>query len=105
MRRVAQIRALFTLIMLASYSPLGVAVHRVMEHSAPQGVHQVDSARPNPDFRGGYLGISVFTGRFTRIAAAQQFDPTKAHVSRCPSRYVRRTIADSTKGETRENHR
>ncbi len=85
MRRVAQIRALFTLIMLASYSPLGVADHQ--------------------ESCGGYLGISVFTGRFTRIAAAQQFDPTKAHVSRCPSRYVRRTIADSTKGETRENHR
>jgi hypothetical protein len=103
MRLVAQLRALFTLIMLASYSPLGVAVHRVVEQTATRAVHQVDRARPRPEFR--YLGISVFTGRFTRSAAAQQFDPTKAHVSRCPSRYVRRIIADSTKGETRENHR
>ncbi len=85
MRLVAQFRALFILIMLASYSPLGVAEQL--------------------EYGGGHLGISVFTGRLTRIAAAQQFDPTKAHVSRCPSRYVRRTITDSTKGEARENHR
>ncbi len=57
---VAQLRALFTLIMLASYSPLGVAVHRVVEQTAPTGVHQVDSARPRPEFR--YLGFPYSPG-------------------------------------------
>ena len=62
MRLVAQLRALFTLIMLASYSPLGVAVHRVVEQTEPSSVHQVDSARPRPEFR--YLGnLRIFTGR------------------------------------------
>jgi hypothetical protein len=75
MRLIARIRVLFTLIVLASYSPLGVAIHRA-------------------DIGGGYLGISLFTGRLTRSAATQQFEPTKTAVSRCPSRYVRRTMAD-----------
>ena len=75
---IARIRVLFTLIMLASYSPLGVAVHHMTDHSAPVG----------------YLGISLFTGRLTRAAAAQQFEPSKAAVSRCPSRYVRKAVAD-----------
>jgi hypothetical protein len=69
MRPLAQIRALFTLIVLASQSPLG------FEHST--------------------LGMSVFTGRFTRVAAAQSFDLAQAGVSRCPSRYLRRTTAEA----------
>ena len=53
MRLIRQIRLLVTLIVLASHSPLGAA-------------------------QGGDLGISLFVGRFTRVAAAQQLDPTKA---------------------------
>ena len=70
MRLLTQIRALFVLVMLASHSPLGVA-----------------GARDN------YLGLFTFIGRFTRFEAAQQFDPTRTTMSRCPSRYERRSIA------------
>jgi polyisoprenoid-binding protein YceI len=86
MRLVARIRVLFTLIVLATYSPLGIAMHRVTDG--------VDGARPPAEFRGGHLGFSMFTGRYTRLAATRQFDTTQASVSRCPSRYVRRTVAD-----------
>jgi hypothetical protein len=72
MRLFARLRALFTLIALVSYSPLG----------------QADSSA-------GQMGLSVFIGRFSRAAAAQVLDPTKADVARCPSRYVRRTIAET----------
>ena len=68
MRLFARLRALFTLIALISYSPLGYA-----------------------DSGAGQLGVSVFIGRFSRAAAAEALDPTKADVSRCPSRYLRRT--------------
>jgi hypothetical protein len=47
-------RALVTLIVLANHTP----------------VAHVDQ-----------LGLSLFIGRFTRVAAAQQFDPTRAAVS------------------------
>jgi hypothetical protein len=67
MRLVSRIRALFTLIVMISHSPLGWGA-------------ELD----------GQLGVFMFTGRFTRVAAAQQFDPTSAAVSRCPSRFVRR---------------
>ena len=68
MRLVSRIRALLTLIVLISHSPLGWGV-------------ELDGYRP---------GVFMFTGRFTRVAAAQQFDPASAAVSRCPSRFVRR---------------
>jgi hypothetical protein len=79
MRLLAQIRALFTLIVLASHSPLGFAIHQAAELPAPMGI----------------VGISMFTARFTRVAAAQAFDPAKAAISRCPSRYLRRTTAEA----------
>ncbi len=78
MRLIARIRVLFTLIVLANYSPLGVVIHRVTGESAPVGC----------------LGISLFTGRLTRAAAAQQFEPAHGAVSRCPSRYLRKAVAD-----------
>jgi hypothetical protein len=62
---VAQIRALITLILLASWSPV-----------------ELD-----------FSGVSVFTRRLTRVAAAEEFDVVRAGASRCPSRYVRRAIA------------
>jgi polyisoprenoid-binding protein YceI len=49
-----QLRALLTLIVLANHTP----------------VAHVDQ-----------LGLSLFVGRFTRVAAAQQFDPTRPAVS------------------------
>jgi hypothetical protein len=75
MRLIIQIRALITLIVLASNSPLGLAIAQV-----DWGTH------------GSHLGISLFIGRFTRVAAAQQFDPSRAAVSRCPSRFVRQSV-------------
>ena len=68
MRLVSRVRALFTLIVLISHSPLGWSAER-------------EGFRP---------GAFMFIGRFTRVAAAQQFDPASAAVSRCPSRFVRR---------------
>jgi hypothetical protein len=78
---VVRIRALMTLILLATYSPVGIIVHPADEQ---------------PGFHLGHLAISVFTRRLTRVAAAEQFDFTRAGVSRCPSRFVRRAISDTT---------
>jgi hypothetical protein len=72
MRFFSQLRALFTLIALVSYSPLG-----------------------NAESGAGQMGISVFIGRLSRAATAQVLDPTKAEIARCPSRYIRRTIEKS----------
>jgi len=66
MRLIAKIRALVTLLVLASHAP---AAHD------------------------GYLGISLFVGRFSRVAAAQQFDPT--HAASCTGSGLR-TVVRST---------
>jgi hypothetical protein len=84
MRLLAQIRALFVLVMLASHSPLGVAVDRIADLSWSKGVHRLENPHGNVLFRVSYLGLFTFIGRFTRFEAAQQFDPTKTAVSRCP---------------------
>ena len=55
---IAWIRALITTIVLASYSPIGLAI----EHGEPDSGHV------------GHLAISLFIGRRTRVAASQQFD-------------------------------
>jgi len=52
MRLFTQIRAVIAALVLVMHAPLG------------------------GEF--GHLGISLFVGRFTRVAAAQQFDPTRA---------------------------
>jgi hypothetical protein len=53
---IAQIRALVTTLVLASYSPVGIA------HGSPDLAHT------------GHLAISLFVARRTRVAASQQFD-------------------------------
>jgi hypothetical protein len=53
---IAQIRALITTLVLASYSPLGIA----------HGPHDLG--------HGGHLALSLFVGRRTRVAASEQFD-------------------------------
>ena len=74
MSLVARIRALITLILLASWSPVGFAFSGDESHV-------------------GHFAISAFTRRHSRAAAAEEFDLMRAGVSRCPSRYVRRTSA------------
>jgi polyisoprenoid-binding protein YceI len=93
MRLLTQIRALFVLVVLASHSPLGFGVEANAIAPVQNGSYSVDRALLRLIFRVGYVGLSTFTGRFTRFEATMQFDPTKAAVSRCPSRYVRRSIA------------
>jgi hypothetical protein len=58
MKLIARIRVLITAVVLASYSPFGL------------GFGQDDSASSHA----GHLGISIFIGRRTRVAASQQFD-------------------------------
>ncbi len=53
---IAQIRALITTLVLASYSPLAIA------HGPDAMAHT------------GHLAISLFVARRTRVAASQQFD-------------------------------
>ena len=72
MSLVAQIRAVITLILLASWSPVGFAFSSDESHV-------------------GHFAISVFTRRVTRVAAAEEFDLARAGASRCPSRFVRRS--------------
>ena len=72
MSLVARIRAVITLILLATWSPVGFAFSSDESHV-------------------GHFAISVFTRRVTRVAAAEEFDLVRAGVSRCPSRYVRRS--------------
>lgn len=55
---IARIRALITAVVLASYSPVGLAIG----HESPGSGHA------------GHLAISLFIGRRTRVAASQQFD-------------------------------
>lgn len=59
---IAWIRALITTLVLASYSPLGLAI----DHGEP------DSGQV------GHLAISLFIGRRTRVAASQQFNVTNS---------------------------
>ena len=66
------------MIVLASHSPVGLALGQLETNWGAHVAH---------------LGISLFVGRFTRVAAAQQFDPTRAGISRCPSRFAQRAIA------------
>jgi hypothetical protein len=54
MRPLLQIRAAVAALVLAGHSPL--------------------------DMQTGHLGIALFIGRLTRVAAAQQFDPTKTDI-------------------------
>jgi hypothetical protein len=75
---LTRIRASIALLVLMSHSPLAVA----FEHAHAAGLPQV-----------GHLGITLFVGRRTRVAASELFDLTKPAISRCPSRSVRRTIA------------
>ncbi len=77
---VVRIRALITLALLATYSPVGITVQPADEQ---------------PGFHLGHLAMSVFTRRLTRAAAVEQFDVTRAGVSRCPSRYVRRAMSEN----------
>lgn len=53
---IAYLRALVTTLVLASYSPVGIA------HGSPDLGHT------------GHLAISLFVARRTRVAASQQFD-------------------------------
>jgi len=78
MRLFTQIRALVAMIVLASHSPVGLALGQL---ETDWGAHVA------------HMGISLFVGRFTRVAAAQQFEPTQTGISRCPSRFVLRAIA------------
>src|SRR5690349_24989621 len=55
---IVRIRVLVTAIVLASFSPVALATG----HGQPDGGH------------GGHLAVSLFIGRRTRVAAAQQFD-------------------------------
>ena len=55
---IVRIRVLVTAIVLASFSPVGLATG----HGQPDGGH------------GGHLAVSLFIGRRTRVAAAEQFD-------------------------------
>jgi alkylation response protein AidB-like acyl-CoA dehydrogenase len=56
MRFLDTIRALTTLLTLASWSPVAFAAH--------------SPGPPHP----GHLGITLFIARRTRVAASQQFD-------------------------------
>jgi hypothetical protein len=60
MRLVAPTRALITAVVLATYSPFGLALG---DADAVSG-------------HAGHLAISIFVGRRTRVAAAQHFDVT-----------------------------
>jgi hypothetical protein len=68
----ARIRALLTLLVLAHFSPLALATHQSAE-------------QPVPTFGGGQLGISLFIARRTRVAATEQFEPTRAAIVRLES--------------------
>ena len=61
---IARIRALVTALVLASFSPVGLAAG----HGQPDAGH------------GGHLAISLFIGRRTRVAASQQFDVNRPAV-------------------------
>src|SRR4029079_5176895 len=65
MCQIAQIRALITAIVLASFSPFGLALF----HGDQDRAHT------------GHLAISLFIGRRTRVAAAQQFNVTAASLA------------------------
>jgi hypothetical protein len=81
MRLLDKIRALMTLVMLAAWSPVGVAIEN--EHHA------------------SHLATSLFVARRTRIAAAEQFDPAMAAIAtRRPSRDALGAVAVMTFCET-----
>jgi hypothetical protein len=68
---LARIRTLITALVLASYSPVGLAIG----HESPDSAH------------GGHLALSLFTGRRTRVAASQQFEvASRVCVSPAPVR-------------------
>ena len=66
---IAWIRTLITTMVLASYSPFGLAIH----HGEPDSRHV------------GHLAISLFIGRRTRVAASQQFDVSNRAIFYSPA--------------------
>ena len=73
---IARIRILITAMVLASYSPVGIAIG----HESPESGHA------------GHLAISLFIGRRTRVAASQQFE-VASRVCISPALATRRIAA------------
>jgi polyisoprenoid-binding protein YceI len=78
MRRLATLAALA----LAAYAPLATALDKNAAAPVPKGAYEVDKAHTSLVFRVSHIGFSSYTGRFTRVDAKLEFDPSRIAASR-----------------------
>jgi len=78
MRRLA----IIAVVALASYAPFAAALDQNAAAPVPKGAYQVDKLHTSLVFRVDHLGFSAYTGRFSRVDAALDFDPARIATSR-----------------------
>ncbi|HEU5137533.1 MAG TPA: YceI family protein [Steroidobacteraceae bacterium] len=78
MRRLATLAALA----LAACAPLAIALDKVSDAPVPKGTYEIDKLHTSLVFRVSHLGFSAYTGRFTRVDARLDFDPSRIAASR-----------------------
>jgi len=78
MRRLA----LTTVLVLAAAAPLAFADNAPAAAArVPQGTYTIDKPHTSLIFRVSHMGFSTFTGRFTRLDARLETDPSKLTAS------------------------
>jgi polyisoprenoid-binding protein YceI len=74
-----RVLASLTLLTLAAAAQASTSTHT---SAVPQGVYTIDKPHTSLIFRVNHLGFSTFTGRFTRLDARLETDPSKLTASK-----------------------
>jgi polyisoprenoid-binding protein YceI len=67
---------------MATAAPFAAAVDATAPAPVPAGTYTVDKAHTSLLFRVSHMGFSTYTGRFARVDATLQFDPSHIAASR-----------------------
>ena len=78
MRRLAT----FATLAFAAYAPLAAALDNNAPAAVPKGAYEIDPLHTSLVFRVSHLGFSTYTGRFTKIDAKLDFDPSRLAAAR-----------------------
>ena len=74
--------ATFAALALAATSPFAVALDSGGAPPVPAGAYTLDKSHTSLIFRVSHMGFSTYTGRFTKVDAKLDFDPTRVANSR-----------------------
>jgi len=78
MRRLAS----FAALAFVAYAPLALALDPEAPAAVPKGAYDIDKSHTSLLFRVSHIGFSAYTGRFTRLDAKLDFDPSRLADSR-----------------------